>query len=174
MKNVKSFICNTVSLLVSVLFLIFMGQPHYIGIVLGKEIPNNGYQMINFSSTDGKVDSIAIGLLIATILACVLILTSIYGILRSFNVVKANNADKIVRWVNISVASLFVVFMALAFIMTISVVAEQNEMLGETLTKVVSNKVGWGVVVNFVLSIVSLVAICFDKGVKKAGKAKKN
>jgi len=173
MKNVKSFICNTVALLVSVLYLIFMGQPHYVGVLLGKEVPNNGYQMINFSSSDGKVDAIAVGLLIATILACVLILTSIYGILRSFNVVKANNTDKIVRWVNISVASLFVVFMALAFIMTISVVAEQNNKLGETLAKIASNKVGWGIVINFVLSIVSLVAVCFDKGAKKASKSKK-
>lgn len=177
MKNVKSFICNTVALLVSVLYLIFMGQPG-VGLVQslslgGIETSNtvwtSGYNLINFSSNDGKATALAVGLLIATILACVLILTSIYGILRSFNVVKANNADKIVRWVNVSVTSLFVVFMSLALIMAICIVADFNSKVEVLL----SEKIGWGLVINFVLSIVSLVAICFDKGAKKASKSKK-
>lgn len=179
MKNVKSFICNTVALLISILFLIFMGQPCVGSVVSAGSLGSsnawsNGYDCINFSSNDGKVVALAVGLLLATIFACVLILTSIYGILRAFDVVKANKADKIVRWVNIVTGSLFVVFMFLAFIMDICIVAEFN---GKTDSSIITQglkmQIGWGMVINFVLSIVSLVAICFDKGAKKASKSKK-
>ncbi len=167
MKNFRSFLCNSITLLMSILFLIFMSQPHF-GYAIGSKVSwANGYQLINFSSNDGKQTALAVGLLLATIFACLLILTSIYGLLRCFNVVKTNNYDKLVRWLNIGISTLFVVFMSLAFIMDICIVGEYNSKIQTDLT---GEKVGWGLVINFVLSIVSLVAVCFNKLPKKTTK----
>ena len=173
MKNLKSFVCNTISLLVSILFLIFMGQPHYL--TLGKfsgEVYGQltGYDYLKFSSDDGKAVVLGVGLLLATIFACILILTSIYGILRSFELVKSNKADQIVRFVNLASATLFVVSMVLALIMGICIVSEHNA--DEIVSEIYTAQCGWALATNFVLPVLSLLAVCFDKN-KKAKKTSK-
>lgn len=178
MKNVRSFICNTVTLLVSVLFLIFMGQAHVgyvakevLGVSAGSTW-HTGYDYLSFSIDDGKTIALGVGLLIATILACVLILTAIYGILRSFNVVKANKADKIVRYANLGVIVVFMVSMFLAFIMGICIVAEHNA--DEVKSLAFTAEYGWALATNFVLAILSTVAVCMDKAPKKVKQTKKS
>lgn len=165
MKNLKSFICNTAMLLLSVLFLVFMSQPH----MTSMGISGSGYDCIDFSGNDAKMVIMAIGLLLATIIACLLILSSIYGILRCFDVIKSDKADKIIRLVNITLAIIAVVCMFLALIMDICIVVEANDnILGMTVLEL-----GWAIGVNFVLSIGTLVATCLSNIGKKNKKAKK-
>ncbi len=156
MKNTKSFICNTLIAVVSVLFLVFMSQAHF---TLGESYAS-GYDCIDFSASDAKVTFMALGLLFGVIISCVMLLTSIYGILRNFNVIKANKADKIVKIVNVVLASVLVFFMFLALIMDICIVAEMNEFLA-------IYSIGWAIAVNFVLVIGVLVASILDRKTNK-------
>ena len=167
MKNLKSFILNGITCLLSVLFLIFMSQPH----LTLADASQSGYKLINFDSQDGKYIALAVGLLLATIIACILILTSIYGILRAFDVIKANPADKIVRIVNLVAIVIGMLMMTLALVMNICVVADYNsklEKLPEILAEGLNMTSGWAIGVNFTLYVFTTVAIALDKTCKKA------
>ena len=166
MKNLKNLILNVATCLLGVLFLIFMSQPHIVPKVGG--VAGSGYTYIRFDSQDGKYIALAVGLLLATIFACVLILTSIYGILRCFEVVKANPADKVVHIINLVSAAIGMIMMTLAFVMDICVVVEFNEKLA--ILDTMKANIGWAVGVNFAFYAFMTVGVCLMKPYAKASK----
>ena len=158
MKNLKNLILNVTTCLLSVLFLIFMSQPH---IVLEAGGAGSGYNYIRFDSTDGKYVALAVGLLIATIIACVLLLTSIYGILRCFDVIKANPADKVIRILNLVAVVVGMIMITLAFVMDICIVVEYNDKYA--VLDVLKANIGWAIGVNFAFYAFTTVAVCLMK-----------
>lgn len=113
MKNKKSIITNSISILLGVLIFIFLSQPYFSFSANVATSPisetKNGYQLINdlFVGGEGNVASIIMvfSLFLMAILAGVMIALSIYNLLVNTGVIKETvGANKIIKLINMIIA----------------------------------------------------------------------
>ena len=113
MKNKKSIITNSISILLGVLIFIFLSQPYFSFSANVATSPisetKNGYQLINdlFVGGEGNIASIIMvfSLFLMAILAGVMIALSIYNLLVNTGVIKETvGANKIIKLVNMIIA----------------------------------------------------------------------
>ena len=113
MKNKKSIITNSISILLGVLIFIFLSQPFFSFSANVATSPisetKNGYQLINdlFVGGEGNIASIIMvfSLFLMAILAGVMIALSIYNLLVNTGVIKETvGANKIIKLVNMIIA----------------------------------------------------------------------
>lgn len=113
MKNKKSIITNSISILLGVLIFIFLSQPYFSFSANMATSPisetKNGYQLINdlFVGGEGNVASIIMvfSLFLMAILAGVMIALSIYNLLVNTGVIKETvGANKIIKLINMIIA----------------------------------------------------------------------
>ncbi len=156
MKDVKTTIMHAISLVVGVLSYVFLSQPYLAPV-------SNGYDIIDglFNSTGGTAAStmMALSTFFISIVAGLLIISSIYGLLVSFNVVKNDKLTKIFKIVDLVLASLLAVFGMITLISTsayISDVAGDMAGLGITLS------IGWAEIVNFCLAVITLACCVYN------------
>ena len=153
MKDVKTTIMHAVNLVVGVLSYVFLSQSYISAKIAGA--PNStGYDLIDalFNSTDGTAAStmMALSAFLVSILAGLLIISSIYGLLVSFDVVKNDKLTKIFRIVDLVLASLLVAFAMIALICTSAYISDMgmSAVLG----------IGWAEAVNFVIAFLALAS----------------
>ncbi len=117
MKNKKSIITNSISILLGVLIFIFLSQPYFSFSANMATSPisetKNGYQLINdlFVGGEGNVASIIMvfSLFLMAILAGVMIALSIYNLLVNIGVIKETvGANKIIKLINMIIAVVIV------------------------------------------------------------------
>ena len=117
MKNKKSIITNSISILLGVLIFIFLSQPYFSFSANVATSPisetKNGYQLINdlFVGGEGNVASIIMvfSLFLMAILAGVMIALSIYNLLVNIGVIKETvGANKIIKLINMIIAVVIV------------------------------------------------------------------
>lgn len=113
MKNKKSIITNSISILFGILIYIFLGQPYlsYSANVATNTISGtkSGYQLIYdlFVGGDGNIASIIMvfSLFIMAILAGVMIALSVYNLLVNTGVIKETiGANKIIKLINMIIS----------------------------------------------------------------------
>lgn len=113
MKNKKSIITNSISILLGILIFIFLSQPYFSFSANVATSPisetKNGYQLINdlFVGGEGNVASIIMvfSLFLMAILAGVMIALSIYNLLVNTGVIKETvGANKIIKLINMIIA----------------------------------------------------------------------
>lgn len=113
MKNKKSIITNSISILLGVLIFIFLSQPYFSFSANMATSPisetKNGYQLINdlFVGGEGNIASIIMvfSLFLMAILAGVMIALSIYNLLVNTGVIKETvGANKIIKLINMIIA----------------------------------------------------------------------
>lgn len=113
MKNKKSIITNSISILLGVLIFIFLSQPYFSFSANVATSPisetKNGYQLINdlFVGGEGNIASIIMvfSLFLMAILAGVMIALSIYNLLVNTGVIKETvGANKIIKLINMIIA----------------------------------------------------------------------
>ena len=113
MKNKKSIITNSISILLGVLIFIFLSQPYFSFSANVATSPisetKNGYQLINdlFVGGEGNVASIIMvfSLFLMAILARVMIALSTYNLLVNTGVIKETvGANKIIKLINMIIA----------------------------------------------------------------------
>lgn len=113
MKNKKSIITNSISILLGVLIFIFLSQPFFSFSANVATSPisetKNGYQLINdlFVGGEGNVASIIMvfSLFLMAILAGIMIALSIYNLLVNTGVIKETvGANKIIKLINMIIA----------------------------------------------------------------------
>ncbi len=113
MKNKKSIITNSISILLGILIFIFLSQPYFSFSANVATSPisetKNGYQLINdlFVGGEGYVASIIMvfSLFLMAILAGVMIALSIYNLLVNTGVIKETvGANKIIKLINMIIA----------------------------------------------------------------------
>lgn len=113
MKNKKSIITNSISILLGVLIFIFLSQPYFSFSANVATSPisetKNGYQLINdlFVGGEGNVASIIMvfSLFLMAILAGVMIALSIYNLLVNTGVIKETvGTNKIIKLINMIIA----------------------------------------------------------------------
>lgn len=156
MKNLKSNLMYALNIIIGVLTYVFLSQSY---ITLNASLGNfggntsiaNGYEIIsNYFEGDGTEVMMALSNLIVAILACILILSSIYCMLVNFGVLKKSKAIKISNFINIIVSLALVVFGAISLFCTLGhldgLSSDGNGFI-----------VGWAVIVNFVISTVALL-----------------
>ena len=117
MKNKKSIITNSISILLGVLIFIFLSQPYFSFSANMATSPisetKNGYQLINdlFVGGEGNIASIIMvfSLFLMAILAGVMIALSIYNLLVNIGVIKETvGANKIIKLINMIIAVVIV------------------------------------------------------------------
>ena len=113
MKNKKSIITNSISILLGILIFIFLSQPYFSFSANVATSPisetKNGYQLINdlFVGGEGNIASIIMvfSLFLMAILAGVMIALSIYNLLVNIGVIKETvGANKIIKLINMIIA----------------------------------------------------------------------
>ena len=115
----------------------------------------NGYDIIgNFFEGDGTQVMMALSNLIIAILAGVMILVSIYGMLVGFGVIKKSKALGFVNFLNIIFSIAFVVFSAISLFCTVGYVGDNSGSIGGVSGGM---EIGWAVIVNFCLAVVSII-----------------
>ena len=120
MKNLKTLITNSFSIIMGILIYIFLSQNFftYSANISGTttEDARKGYQLIKqlFEGGDATPTSTAmvVGLFIISILAGLVIICSIYNLLKNFNVIKVKNEklDKIISIMNMMFGVLIAIF----------------------------------------------------------------
>ena len=163
MKNTRCLLANVLQLLLGVLVLVFLSQAYLTwqtGII---DATASGYSLIDFSSNDAKYVFIAIANLVATIVACLMILLAFYNLLKCLNVLNVKNktCDKVINVTNLFLGLLALVFAVVGFI-CLCVAA------GEFTTY----HLGWAGIVNFVLLLVLAVCPLFGACKNKSKKRK--
>lgn len=158
MKGAKTTIMHAVNLIVGVLAYIFLSQPYIAAKVAGYPV-NNGYDIIDglFNSTGGTAAStmMALSTFLVSIVAGLLIISSIYGLLASFDIVKNDKLTKVFKIIDLVLAALLAAFGMIALICT-------GAYISENLGYSTLFAIGWAVVVNFVIAILSLAASTFN------------
>ncbi len=137
MKNKKSIITNSISIIFGILIYIFLGQPYfsYSANVATSPISGTktGYQLINdlFVGGEGNVASMIMvfSLFIMAILAGVMIALSIYNLLVNTGVIKETvGANKIIKLINMIVAVVIAVLGIVVISCTASYLANGLDM----------------------------------------------
>lgn len=124
MKNIKSILTNSISIIIGILIYVFLSQNFfsYSVNVAGTSTTGaqTGYQLIRqlFEGGDSTMTStcMVVSLFIISILAGLAIICSIYNLLTNLNVIKVNNEklNKGFNITNIVLASLVAIFAIIA------------------------------------------------------------
>ncbi len=152
MKNLKSNLMNFANIVIGILVYVFLSQT-YIGSGEGKlyfEVAN-GYDIIgNYFKGNGTEVMMALSNLIVAIFAGILILTSIYLILINLGAFKKSKSFKQVNFINIIISIILAIFSAISLFCTVGYV-------NGDLQKVFAYSVGWAIIVNFIMSIATII-----------------
>ncbi len=190
MKNLKSVITNSFSIVFGILIYVFLSQNFFTYSVNISRNPTSGastgYQLIRnlFEGGDSTPASLAmvVSLFIISILAGLMIICSVYSLLRNFNVVKYENEklDKTISIINFVLGVLIAIFAIVAISctsaylndgldMTIATTAAESLtaagmpnvtaeiVLANLMTDYTAN-IAWANVVNLILSILTAVS----------------
>ncbi len=124
MKNIKSILTNSISIIIGILIYVFLSQNFFSYSVNIAGAPTTGtqtgYQLIRqlFEGGDSTMTStcMVVSLFIISILAGLVIICSIYNLLTNLNVIKVNNEklNKGFNVTNIVLASLVAIFAIVA------------------------------------------------------------
>ena len=124
MKNIKSILTNSISIIIGILIYVFLSQNFFSYSVNVAGTPTTGaqtgYQLIRqlFEGGDSTMTStcMVVSLFIISIFAGLVIICSIYNLLTNLNVIKINN-EKLNKGINIThivLASLVAIFAIIA------------------------------------------------------------
>lgn len=190
MKNLKSVITNSFSIVFGILIYVFLSQNFftYSVNILGNPTSgaSTGYQLIRnlFEGGDSTPASLAmvVSLFIISILAGLMIICSVYSLLRNFNVIKYENEklDKTISIINFVLGVLIAIFAIVAISCTSAYLKNGLDMTiatttAESLTAagmpnvtaeiVLANlmtdytaNIAWANVVNLIMSILTAVS----------------
>ena len=190
MKNLKSVITNSFSIVFGILIYVFLSQNFftYSASISGNPTSgaSTGYQLIRnlFEGGDSTPASMAmvVSLFIISILAGLMIICSVYSLLRNLNVIKYENEklDKTISIINLVLGVLIAIFAIVAISctsaylndgldMTIATTAAESltaaGMPNVTAEIVLTNlmtdytaNIAWANVVNLILSILTAVS----------------
>lgn len=190
MKNLKSVITNSFSIVFGILIYVFLSQNFFTYSVNISRNPTSGastgYQLIRnlFEGGDSTPASLAmvVSLFIISILAGLMIICSVYSLLRNFNVVKYENEklDKTISIINFVLGVLIAIFAIVAISCTSAYLKNGLDMTiatttAESLTAagmpnvtaeiVLANlmtdytaNIAWANVVNLIMSILTAVS----------------
>ena len=190
MKNLKSVITNSFSIVFGILIYVFLSQNFFTYSVNISGNPTSGastgYQLIRnlFEGGDSTPASLAmvVSLFIISILAGLMIICSVYSLLRNFNVIKYENEklDKTISIINFVLGVLIAIFAIVAISCTSSYLKNGLDMTiatttAESLTAagmpnvtaeiVLANlmtdytaNIAWANVVNLIMSILTAVS----------------
>lgn len=124
MKNIKSILTNSISIIIGILIYVFLSQNFFSYSVNVAGTPTTGaqtgYQLIRqlFEGGDSTMTStcMVVSLFIISIFAGLVIICSIYNLLTNLNVIKINNEklNKGINITNIVLASLVAIFAIIA------------------------------------------------------------
>lgn len=190
MKNLKSVITNSFSIVFGILIYVFLSQNFFTYSVNISGNPTSGastgYQLIRnlFEGGDSTPASLAmvVSLFIISILAGLMIICSVYSLLRNFNVIKYENEklDKTISIINLVLGVLIAIFAIVAISctsaylndgldMTIATTAAESLtaagmpnvtaeiVLANLMTDYTAN-IAWANVVNLIMSILTAVS----------------
>ena len=190
MKNLKSVITNSFSIVFGILIYVFLSQNFftYSASISGNPTSgaSTGYQLIRnlFEGGDSTPASLAmvVSLFIISILAGLMIICSVYSLLRNLNVIKYENEklDKTISIINLVFGVLIAIFAIVAISctsaylndgldMTIATTAAESLtaagmpnvtaeiVLANLMTDYTAN-IAWANVVNLILSILTAVS----------------
>lgn len=190
MKNLKSVITNSFSIVFGILIYVFLSQNFFTYSVNISGNPTSGastgYQLIRnlFEGGDSTPASMAmvVSLFIISILAGLMIICSVYSLLRNFNVIKYENEklDKTISIINFVLGVLIAIFAIVAISCTSAYLKNGLDMTiatttAESLTAagmpnvtaeiVLANlmtdytaNIAWANVVNLIMSILTAVS----------------
>lgn len=190
MKNLKSVITNSFSIVFGILIYVFLSQNFFTYSVNISGNPTSGastgYQLIRnlFEGGDSTPASLAmvVSLFIISILAGLMIICSVYSLLRNFNVIKYENEklDKTISIINLVLGVLIAIFAIVAISCTSAYLKNGLDMTiatttAESLTAagmpnvtaeiVLANlmtdytaNIAWANVVNLIMSILTAVS----------------
>ena len=190
MKNLKSLITNSFSIVFGILIYVFLSQNFFTYSVNISGNPTSGastgYQLIRnlFEGGDSTPASLAmvVSLFIISILAGLMIICSVYSLLRNFNVIKYENEklDKTISIINFVLGVLIAIFAIVAISCTSAYLKNGLDMTiatttAESLTAagmpnvtaeiVLANlmtdytaNIAWANVVNLIMSILTAVS----------------
>ena len=190
MKNLKSVITNSFSIVFGILIYVFLSQNFFTYSVNISRNPTSGastgYQLIRnlFEGGDSTPASLAmvVSLFIISILAGLMIICSVYSLLRNFNVIKYENEklDKTISIINFVLGVLIAIFAIVAISCTSAYLKNGLDMTiatttAESLTAagmpnvtaeiVLANlmtdytaNIAWANVVNLIMSILTAVS----------------
>ena len=190
MKNLKSVITNSFSIVFGILIYVFLSQNFFTYSASISENPTSGastgYQLIRnlFEGGDSTPASLAmvVSLFIISILAGLMIICSVYSLLRNFNVIKYENEklDKTISIINFVLGVLIAIFAIVAISCTSAYLKNGLDMTiatttAESLTAagmpnvtaeiVLANlmtdytaNIAWANVVNLIMSILTAVS----------------
>ena len=190
MKNLKSVITNSFSIVFGILIYVFLSQNFFTYSVNVSGNPTSGastgYQLIRnlFEGGDSTPASLAmvVSLFIISILAGLMIICSVYSLLRNFNAVKYENEklDKTISIINFVLGVLIAIFAIVAISCTSAYLKNGLDMTiatttAESLTAagmpnvtaeiVLANlmtdytaNIAWANVVNLIMSILTAVS----------------
>ena len=190
MKNLKSVITNSFSIVFGILIYVFLSQNFFTYSVNISGNPTSGastgYQLIRnlFEGGDSTPASLAmvVSLFIISILAGLMIICSVYSLLRNFNVIKYENEklDKTISIINFVLGVLIAIFAIVAISCTSAYLKNGLDMTiatttAESLTAagvpnvtaeiVLANlmtdytaNIAWANVVNLIMSILTTVS----------------
>lgn len=190
MKNLKSVITNSFSIVFGILIYVFLSQNFFTYSVNVSGNPTSGastgYQLIRnlFEGGDSTPASLAmvLSLFIISILAGLMIICSVYSLLRNFNAVKYENEklDKTISIINFVLGVLIAIFAIVAISCTSAYLKNGLDMTiatttAESLTAagmpnvtaeiVLANlmtdytaNIAWANVVNLIMSILTAVS----------------
>lgn len=155
MKNLKSNLMYLANIILGILTYVFLSQSYIGAGVSSHEGYISGYDTIaHYFDGNGTQVMMAISNLLVAILAGLLILSSIYCLLVSLGTVKKSKTFKLMNFANIILSLAFVVFSAISLFCTVGLV---NDSSGEIFGVSLGSRIGWAVIVNFVLSILTLL-----------------
>lgn len=190
MKNLKSVLTNSFSIVFGILIYIFLSQNFFTYSASISNTPTEGaktgYQLIRqlFEGGDATPVSTAmvVGLFIISILAGLMIICSIYNLLRNLNVIKIENEklDKTINIINMVFGVLIAIFAIVSISCTSAYLKDGLQLsiastAAETLTaagmpninaEIVMNNlmtgydasIAWANIVNLILSILTAIS----------------
>ncbi len=158
MRNLKNLLTNGVLMLLSVLGLVFISQPYSVvnlpAQMGGKQV-TNGFDFIkNLDLIESSNDKlIAASIILIIILSSVLIVSAILNILINFDIIKNEKLAKILGILNLVVAVLVLVF----FVCIIGALADEQADAVALMPMLKGlTGLGWGIIVNIVLAVITV------------------
>lgn len=150
MKNMKSFLFNLTTVLLGIFTLIFLSQAYIQGAYGTGYV--NAYEMIDFSSNEGRVVMTALSMLMIIIFVSLLVLLALVNILKDFNAFKASkNFGKIMSMIEVILTGIILGFSIVGMCCLISLI---NDMGGLA-------SVGWALILNTILAAAMFVVSIF-------------
>lgn len=145
MKNkVSNILFNVLMIICPVLMYVFMSQSYMTTkTILGKNLWASGYDQISFDG-EAAFDMNAVCLIVVSIFAGILILASLYSLVRG------NKTEKFIGIIKL--VSVIVLVVA-ALISVVCLASQANEFV----------LVGWAAIVNLVIAVVALVSYVLSK-----------